>query len=276
MAAGRRRPRSAHAPDPVLDLEPIHIGERGADVGAERLARSPLDILVTGVIGGIEVFFGGLVGAAALGAMLDLPAVHLYTALLVAGLLFPAGFAFVVLGRSELFTENFLIPVAAVVQGRAPLRRLGSMWGLAWLGNMTGCAAMAALVNVPHGVGDPVLSGYAHYAAYKLGVPALGTFVSGVLAGAVMTVLTWLMLSVRNSVAKLLLIWAAGYTIFVANLAHVVLGAALVFAGFPHTTHGWADVAGWVGLATAGNLAGGLGFVTLFRLVQVWEKGRSG
>ena len=43
-----------------------------------------------------------------------------------------------------------------------------------------------------------------------------------------MTVLTWLLLSVRSTVGKVLVIWAAGYTLFATNVSHVVVGAALI------------------------------------------------
>ena len=269
------RAREAGA-DPVLDAEPVEIGERGAGVGAMQLDRSSLDILVTGIIGGIEVSFGGLAGATVIGAMLDIsPSVRLYTALSVAALVFPIGFVFVILGRSELFTENFLIPVVAVVQRRGAVRQLALVWGLSLAGNMIGCAVLAAIINIPHALGAPVISGYAHYADYKLSLPPLGTFVSAVLAGAIMTVLTWLLLSVRGTLAKLVVIWAAGYTLFATNVSHVVVGAALIFAGVGHTGHAWSEVPPWIGITTAGNVVGGLGFVTLFRLVQVWEQRRT-
>lgn len=268
---------SGHAgTDAVLDAEPVEIGERGAGVGAEQLDRSSLDMLVTGIIGGIEVSFGGLAGATVIGATLDIsPSVHLYTALSIAALVFPIGFAFVILGRSELFTENFLIPVVAVVQRRGSVQRLVLLWGLSWAGNMIGCVVLAALINTPHALGIPVISGYAHYADYKLSVPPLGTFVSAILAGAIMTVLTWLLLSVRSTLGKLVVIWAAGYTLFATNVSHIVVGAALIFAGVGHTAHAWSEVPPWVGIVTAGNIVGGLGFVTLFRLVQVWEERRT-
>ena len=260
----------------MLDQEPVEIGERGADVGRERLSRTWLDILVTGVIGGIEVFFGGLAGAAVIGGLFALdPSIPLYAALIAAALVFPAGFVFVILGRSELFTENFLIPVVAVLTRRASPVQLLRVWGFSWLGNMAGCAALAALVLVPHALGDSIMNGYAHYAAYKLSVPALGTFVSAVLAGAIMTMLTWLLLAVRNSVVKVMAIWAAGWVLFATNVSHAIVGSALIFVGFTQTGHSVVDVLRWVGLATAGNLVGGVGFVTMFRMVQMWEKGRT-
>lgn len=260
----------------MLDQEPVEIGERGADVGRERLSRTWFDILVTGIIGGLEVFFGGLAGATVIGGLLDLkPDLPLYTALIAAGVVFPVGFEFVILGRSELFTENFLIPVVAVMTRRATVLQLAKVWVFSWVGNMLGCIALAALVAIPHSLGDPIINGYTHYAAYKLSVPALGTFVSAILAGAIMTVLTWLLLAVRNSVVKVMAIMAAGWLLFASNVSHVIVGSALIFVGFSHTGHTVADVARWVGLATAGNLVGGVGLVTMFRMVQMWEKGRT-
>lgn len=277
MSEQKTAPRRAEAEsrDAVLDQEPVEIGERGAGVGEERLSRSGLDILITAVIGGIEVFFGGMAGAAVIGGLLALkPDLPLYTALSVAGAVFPVGFVFVILGRSELFTENFLIPVVAVLNRRAEPRQLVTTWGLAWLGNMIGCAVLAALASIPHTLGDPIVTGYTQYADYKLSVPALGTFVSAILAGAIMTVLTWLLLAVRNSVVKVFAIFAAGYTLFATNVSHAIVGAAVIFVGFSHTSHSIGDLLRWVGLATAGNLVGGVGLVTIFRMVQIWEKSR--
>jgi formate-nitrite transporter family protein len=51
-------------------------------------------------------------------------------ALALAGLVFPIGFLFVIIGRSELFTENFLIPVVAVFKTEHTLGSLLSLWVL--------------------------------------------------------------------------------------------------------------------------------------------------
>jgi formate-nitrite transporter family protein len=200
----------------------------------------------------------------------------LYTRLALGGMVFPVGFLFVILGRSELFTENFLIPVVAVLNRERPVVSLLRVWTVSWAGNILACAAIAALVSVPHAVGDPILAGYRDYTAYKLAVPGLGTFVSAILAGLVMTVLTWLMVAVRHPVAKCVAIFAAGYVLFAANLSHAIVGAAIIFAGFHPAHHSATDVAGWLGLTTAGNLVGGIGFVTMFRIAQAREKQRKG
>lgn len=278
----RKKVESTPAPpeertDEVLDHEPQQIVERAADVGEHRLDRSRFDALITGIIGGVEVSLGGLAAMAVIGSLGEaVPHMPLYARLAAGGLVFPVGFFFVIMGRSELFTENFLIPVVAVLSRERSVVSLLRMWTMSWLGNVIGCAAIAALLSVPHAIGDPIVAGYRDYTAYKLSVPGLGTFVSAILAGLVMTVLTWLMVAIRNPVAKGLAIFAAGFVIFATNVSHAIVGAAILFAGFVHAHHTVTDVAAWLGLATAGNLLGGIGFVTMFRIAQAREGQRTG
>src|SRR5205807_66956 len=114
----------------VLRQEPSQIAERASDVGEERLDRGNLDILITSFIGGAEVSLGGLAAMTVVGsAQQAVPGLGLYPALALGGLAFPIGFLFVIGGRSELFTENFLIPVVSVFQGE---RKAGSLLAL-WL-----------------------------------------------------------------------------------------------------------------------------------------------
>jgi formate/nitrite transporter FocA (FNT family) len=230
---------------------------------------------VTGFIGGVEVSLGGLVSTAVVGAVLQAsPAASLYTAVALGGLAFPIGFLFVILGRSELFTENFLIPVVAVFNRERSLPSLFELWVVSWAGNLLACAGMAVLLSQPHALGAPILNGYSAYAAYKLSMPIWGLFISAVLAGMTMTVLTWLLLAVTDPVGKIVVIYAAGYVLFATNISHSIVGSSLIFVGYRLAGFSLANALLWIGVATAGNLAGGVGFVTLFRLVQAWEKQR--
>jgi formate/nitrite transporter FocA (FNT family) len=259
----------------LLDLEPEQLADRAAVVGKERLARSLIDIAITAAIGGVEVSVGGLAAMAVVGGALTTnPHLGLFAALALGGLVFPIGFLFVIVGRSELFTENFLIPVLGVLRHEAPARTLVGLWSLSWLGNLFGCAVMAALISIPQAVGEALLHGYQAYSEYKLSVPPVGTFVSGLIAGIVMTVLTWLLLAVRHPVAKIAAIFAAGFVLFAANVSHGIVGASILFVGFRLTPHPVSELVLWLILASLGNLIGGVGFVTLFRLAQVKEKER--
>ena len=261
--------------DDLLGQEPEEIVGRAAGVGRERLDRSSLDVLLTGIIGGIEVSLGALAAMVVLGStMAAYPRAGLYGGLAVAGAVFPIGFLFVISGRSELFTENFLIPVVAVFSRQRSAASLGGVWVLSWVGNLAGCAAVAALLSVHDAVGQPVLEGYRAYSAYKLSLGIAGLFVSAMIAGSTMTVLTWLLLAVRHPVGKMVVIWAAGYVLFASNLSHVIVSAAILLVGFARSGHDFADVCRYIGVTTLGNLVGGVGLVTIFRIAQAREKER--
>ena len=89
--------------------------ERLVEEGDERLSRAWLPLIATGLLGGVDV------GTGVLAYFL----VQHYTHnTLLAGLAFSVGFVALLLARSELFTENFLVPVVAVAAGHR------GMWSL--------------------------------------------------------------------------------------------------------------------------------------------------
>lgn len=83
--------------------------------GAERLHRTFRATTVTGFLGGIEVGIGVLAYLGVLYATGDQ---------LLAGLAFSIGLIALLMAHSELFTENFLMPIAARSLGRAPSNNL--------------------------------------------------------------------------------------------------------------------------------------------------------
>jgi formate/nitrite transporter FocA (FNT family) len=260
------------AGDDGIEAAPSEIVEHAAAVGTERLDRSRLDIFVTSIIGGAEVSLGGLAAMTVIGATMAVaPTIDLYASLALAGLVFPIGFVFVIIGRSELFTENFLIPVVAVVKRDRTVGSLFELWTLSWIGNMLGCAGTAALLLVPGSLGEPIQRGYVAYTEYKLSVAPLGVLVSAMLAGGVMTTLTWALLAVKDNSGRAVVICAGAYVLMAANLSHSIVSASVLLVGFGATQHGLGDVLGWLLLATAGNLVGGIGLVTLFRLAQTQD-----
>jgi len=89
------------------------------DKGRERLTRSWPGLLATGAVGGIDVSIGLL-------ALLTVE--HATGNRLLGALAFGIGFIALTLARSELFTENFMVPVNAVVAGQATVRALLRLW----------------------------------------------------------------------------------------------------------------------------------------------------
>lgn len=63
---------------------------------------------------------------------------HSLGAKLVAGLAFSIGFIAVTMARSELFTEDFLVPVVTVVARQATVRNLFRLWAATLVANLAG------------------------------------------------------------------------------------------------------------------------------------------
>jgi len=104
------------------------------------------------VLGGFHVTLGLLalvVTSGALAEVLPESSAHV-----VASLTFGIGFVFLTIGRAELFTENFLIPVAAVFSGHCSKRAVARLWAITFAGNVIGIAIFALILTTP-GVLEP-------------------------------------------------------------------------------------------------------------------------
>lgn len=111
--------------------------ERLLDEGEQRLGRSWPGLLATGFLGGLDVGIG----------VLALLLVEVLTHnILLAGLAFSIGLIVLTLARSELFTENFLVPVAAVVAKRGSLLSLVRLWVVTTVMNLAGGWLVTAIV----------------------------------------------------------------------------------------------------------------------------------
>src|SRR5436309_3025341 len=132
----------------MADRTPEEIWAEGLDEGQRRLERSLPALAATGFAGGADVMFAILavaVSSAALVLVVPEPTAHI-----LGSLVFGLGFAFITIGRAELFTENFLIPVGSVVARRAPARDLLRMWVITLALNFAGLALFGSLAAIQH------------------------------------------------------------------------------------------------------------------------------
>jgi formate/nitrite transporter FocA (FNT family) len=70
-------------------------------------------------------------------------------------------------------------------------------------------------------------------------------------------------------------IFGGGYVLFAANLSHSIVSASALMVGFIGAHSNVVTVLVWLLVATAGNLVGGIGLVTLFRVTQAREQTKS-
>jgi formate/nitrite transporter FocA (FNT family) len=227
--------------------------------GSDRLARPLVPLLATGFVGGIDV---------GLGVLAYLVVGHETGQPLLAAAAFPIGFIALLLARSELFTENFLVPVTARIAGRGSWPQLVRLWLVTLAANLAGGVVMAAMIAVaiPDLRSTAAMLGR-HYAT--LGV-SWRSLLLAVLAGIVITLLTRMQHASDDLGPKLVAGIAMSFLLVAAQLFHSVLDSILMFAGLlggqaAYTWGDWGQALAWSGL---GNLIGGIGLVTSIRLLQ--------
>jgi formate/nitrite transporter FocA (FNT family) len=94
-------------------------------------------------------------------------------------------------------------------------------------------------------------------------------FWSAVVAGGLITAMTWLIEGADSYGTRIAIAWASGAVLALVHLNHVIVVTLELFLGIRYGADvGWGDVWSNFGVAAAGNMVGGLLFVTLTRFGQ--------
>src|SRR5205085_10785220 len=97
--------------------------------GEVELQRGPKDLALSGLIAGLDIGFGPLAMAVVAGRLHDAMHMTITQGLFFGGFLYPLGFVLVIAGRSELYTENTLTPLAGILSGTGTLPKVLRRWG---------------------------------------------------------------------------------------------------------------------------------------------------
>ncbi len=264
-ASGAPDERPGVGSDPASDpsVAEVEVEQRflqTVDHGRRRLSRRLVSLLATGAVGGVDV------GMGVLALLVVERATH---SKLLGAIAFSIGFVTLTFASSELFTEDFLIPVVAVMARQVRLRMLIRLWVGTLVANLL--AGWVVMWFVMHALPDlaPVARSDARYYA-GLDV-SVRSFALAVLAGAAITLMTWMQQATESMAARTIPAVVAGFLLISARLDHAVVASLVMFtaliaghAGFDYLQ--WGKAAGW---AIVGNVAGGVGLVTVLRVLQV-------
>lgn len=226
--------------------------------GAERLHRTLANILITGLFGGLEV---------GVGVMAYLAVLHQTGDHLLAGLAFGIGFIALLLAHSELFTENFLLPIAAVVAREASAAKLAKLWIGTLLANLAGGWVFMWLIAqaFPQWHTTMMTAGE-HFAGAPL---TLQTAVLGILGGSTITLMTRMQNGTTSDPAKIVAAVAGGFLLAGLQLFHSILDSLLIFGAIQAGAEiNYLQWLGWFGYTILFNIIGGVLLITALRLVR--------
>lgn len=263
IKASDLRPSRSGESEPRKSSRQILVHELIEGIGA--LERRTGGLFLSGLSAGLDIGFSVL-AMAVLATLTQGVLPDAIVKLLMANL-YTIGFIVVVVGRSELFTEQTTLAVLPVLGGRATVGALGRLWGIVLLSNLVGAAIVAALmVMIGPALGTiekDAFTGIA-LAMTEHSMPVM--FGSAVLAGWLMGLMSWLVAAARDTVSQIIIVWLIAFVIGVAGLHHSIVGSVEVLAGvFANDTVGWGDFGRFLLMAVLGNALGGSVFVALIK-----------
>ena len=247
--------------------DPREMFARTRDEGERRLNRSRLELTTTSLVAGFDIVFG-VIAIATVTALVT-PKLGPSMAHFVGSLFFGIAFIFIVVGRSELFTENFFVPITALRRGAFTTLKLAQLWTISPIMNILGGTLLILVATtkgvLPHGTPE-ALNDLANHID---DLPLWSAFCSAIIGGALITAMTWMIEGVGTVGGRIIVAWIAGTLLALASLNHViVVTLELIFGMRFGTTISLEDTAVNFGIAVAGNLIGGLLFVTFTRTSQ--------
>jgi formate/nitrite transporter FocA (FNT family) len=235
--------------------------ESTMEEGAERLHRTFRAVVITGLFGGMEV---------GVGVMAYLAVLHETDSHLLAGLAFSVGLIAVLLAHSELFTEDFHIPIMALVTRQASIWKLLRLWSVTLVSNLVGGWVFMWLVMQAFPEWRSTIAETAHHfvdAPFSLQTACLA-----LLGGSTITLMTRMQKGTTSETVRVVAAIGGGFLLAGLQLFHSILDSMFIFGAM----QSGADISflqwlGWFGYTVVFNMLGGILLVTALRIVRTKE-----
>ena len=246
-------------------IKPAQTVRNIVEAGVVKAALPPLDLLIRGALAGAFLGFATSMAFLA-GAQTGQP--------IVGALLFPAGFAIIVVLGLELLTGNFAVMPVAMFAGRISPGQVMSNWAWVFLGNLVGSLFYAVLfwiaaTEAGHTSGGPIgdrlralaVSKTTAYEAFGA-AGMLTVFVKAVLCNWMVSLGTVMGLASSSTAGKILGAWLPIFIFVEQGFEHSVVNMFAIPAGMmlgAHVSMGewwlWNEIP-----VTLGNMVGALLF----------------
>jgi formate/nitrite transporter FocA (FNT family) len=272
-------PRKTEAPKPSAesqqkDLErpsAEDIYDQVATNARQELERSSTALALSGFGAGAFMGLSALGTAVAL-ALLNGSA----QARMISRMFYPLGFIVVIIGRSQLFTENTLYPVALVLTERKHLWNTLRLWAIVLPTNVLGAFAFALLASHTTALDPSFVNALSELGAKAIAHPATTVFWSGVIGGWIIALAAWLVSASHSVTGSVMVIWMLTFIVGLGDFAHCIASSCEIFVTVLTGHAPWMAYLQWLGPAVLGNIVGGVCLVTILEYGQAVYGSESG
>jgi len=188
---------------------------------------------------------------------------------------YPLGFVFVIIGRSQLFTEQTAQAILPFLNKNIGLRRLLGMWGIVLGGNLLGSLVFSsALIWIGPEMKVMTVEAFSYFSDKITQADSLVIFGSAVLAGWMMGLLGWLLTSSQDTLSRITIVIFITAIIGMAKLHHCIVGSVELFSSLLLGQVSLSETARVLLWSVFGNVVGGAFFVGIlkFSIVKLSEE----
>ncbi len=255
----KRNDEAFKHPDDVL--------QRAIEGGEEQVNRSALSLFLSAVSAGLILGFAAMAVAFVVSVFPSEADESMKR--LAMGAVYPLGFIICILSGAELFTEHTALAVYPFLDRLCSFARVLRLWVLVLLGNLVGTLISATLLYFA----EPIIGAYDGYIYVAHHLTEFGgreIFVSAMLAGWLMALGGWIILSMHISSAQILSIYIVTFLIGIGGLHHSIAGSAEIFTAFFLTSDiTITQITKFLTYAVPGNLVGGSFFVAVLNYAHI-------
>jgi formate/nitrite transporter FocA (FNT family) len=268
----RRQPSPAPAQEAQKNLErpsAQDIYEQVANNARQELGRSSVSLAISGLAGGVFMGLSALGNAIAIALLTPAGSAPTQTVLFIGKMFYPLGFIVVILGRSQLFTENTLYPVALVLAEKKHVWKTLRLWATVLPANVLGALAFAAIVSLTGALRPDMVHALSNLGADAIHNPPSTVFWSGVMGGWIIATVAWLVSGSHSITGSVMIIWMLTFVVGLGNFAHCVAASGEILTTILTGNAPWITYPNWLFFSVTGNICGGVGMVTLLEYGQV-------
>jgi formate/nitrite transporter FocA (FNT family) len=230
----------------------------------QELKRSNTSLGISGFGGGAFMGLSALGTAIAVALLGDSPASQM-----ISRMFYPLGFIVVIIGRSQLFTENTLYPVALVLAEKRHFWNTLRLWSIVLPANVAGAFAFAVLASRTSGLNPVFVDAMSQLGQHAIAHPASTVFWSGVIGGWMIALTAWLVSGSHSITGSVMVIWLITYIVGLGNFAHCIATSGEIFVTILTHHAPWTAYPEWFFPAVSGNICGGVCLVTILEYGQV-------
>lgn len=248
---------------------PVHsyefILEHQIKEGEKQLERKGKGLFFSSLSAGLDIGFGPLLMAAVItfaSGAFSHPVMDF-----VLATLYPVGFIFVVLSRTDLYTELDARGFFPVLSDLSSIPKLFRLWGYIIAGNLIGgfiFSILAVYIGLQYNILDQ--TAIAQLAHVYTDRTTWQIFLGAIVAGWLMGLVGWLSAAAKNAISVIFFVWICTFTIALLHLPHSIAGNVEVAMGLlVDPAVGVLDYGRFLVASLVGNAVGGIVFVAIIK-----------